>query len=117
MPSRLVLAILTASLAAAPALAQTSWPTTGQRGLVRLTIPPAGGIAPAPRQAPSAEKSSLPPAAPKTLALAPAAAAGPAAAGLASGELAVGAPLGLLAAGAAAAALASGSSTSTVSTR
>lgn len=117
MRSHLIPAALAACLVASSALAQSAAPTTGQRGLVRLTIPPAAGTTPAPRAAPSALKAPLPPAPPKELALAPAAAAGPAAAGLASGGLAAGAPLGMLAAGVAAAALASGSSSSTTTTR
>jgi hypothetical protein len=114
---RLVLAALAASLVASAAVAQANWPTGGQRGLARLTVPPAAGGEVAPRPPPSEVKAPLPPAAPKTLALAPAAAAGPAAAGLAAGGLALGAPIGLLAVGAAAAALVSGASTSTTGTR
>lgn len=114
MCSRLILAALAASLVASAGLAQSGAPVTGQRGLVRLTIPPAEGTAPAARAAPSALKSPLPP--PKATALAPAAAAGPAAAGLASGGLAAGVPLGLFAAGAAAAALAGGSTSSATTT-
>jgi hypothetical protein len=113
---RLVLAALAASLVASAAVAQANWPTGGQRGLARLTVPPAAGGEVAPRPPPSAVKAPLPPAAPKTPALAPAA-AGPAAAGLAAGGLALGAPIGLVAIGAAAAALVSGASTSTTGTR
>jgi hypothetical protein len=118
MLRRFAILSLAVTVAAAPAIGQTAW-TSGQRGIQRLVIPPAGGAAPAAQAPTGGAKSPLPAPVTKTAALPAAAAAGPAAAGLASGGLAFPASLGLLAAGVAAAAVASGSAstTSTVSTR
>ncbi|WP_439576758.1 hypothetical protein [Elioraea sp.] len=113
MTFRLAVAIL--ALSAAPALAQATWPAPAGPGLQRLVIPPAADAVAA-RPAPSERKSEIPPA-PRKLAVAPAAAAGPAAAGLAAGGLAGPLPLGLLAAAALATAAAAGGTGSTVTTR